>query len=66
MYVCICEAVTDRDIRRAVLQGKANCLRSARRETGACGQCGKCAANVRAVITEGIKMLKSQPARSAA
>jgi len=41
MYVCICKAVTDRDIRCAVTEG-ARTVRALRKQLGCTGQCGKC------------------------
>lgn len=42
MYVCVCKAVTDRQIREAA-QGGARTLRDLRRELGVTGDCGRCA-----------------------
>lgn len=42
MYVCICHAVTDRDIRRAAERG-ASRLRDLSRELKVATQCGRCA-----------------------
>jgi bacterioferritin-associated ferredoxin len=41
MYVCICNAVTDRDIRRAVEQGACSldCLQEKLAVSTCCGQC---------------------------
>lgn len=50
MYVCLCEGVTDHQIRRCVRETGVRNLRGLRRELGACGQCGKCAPEARAVI----------------
>jgi bacterioferritin-associated ferredoxin len=41
MYVCICKAVTERRIVRAVAEG-ATTLRDLRDATGLGGGCGKC------------------------
>jgi bacterioferritin-associated ferredoxin len=41
MYVCICNAVTDSDIRRAVQDGVGN-LRQLRQATGCASTCGSC------------------------
>ena len=50
MYVCLCEGVTDNQIRRCVKETGVRNLRGLRRELGACGQCGKCAPEARAII----------------
>jgi bacterioferritin-associated ferredoxin len=45
MYVCICNGITERDIRQAAAAG-ANTLHDLRRELGVgagCGQCASCA-----------------------
>jgi bacterioferritin-associated ferredoxin len=42
MYVCVCHAVTDRQIREAA-QGGACTLRDLRRELGVTSNCGRCA-----------------------
>jgi bacterioferritin-associated ferredoxin len=41
MYICICKAVTDREIRCAVAEG-ARTVRALRKQLGCTGQCGKC------------------------
>ncbi|MCB1907810.1 MAG: (2Fe-2S)-binding protein [Rhodocyclaceae bacterium] len=42
MYVCVCRAVTDRQVRQAVAQG-ARSLRDLRRQLGIIEECGRCA-----------------------
>ena len=44
MYVCVCRAVTDRQIRDAAQAG-VNTLKELRRELGVCSECGQCAAS---------------------
>ena len=51
MYVCICKAVTDREIRSAVLDG-ARTVRDLRNQLGCTGQCGKCKQQVREIRDE--------------
>ena len=46
MYICICKAVTDSDIRGAVKDGTTS-MRGLRDRLGCSGQCGKCARQVR-------------------
>ena len=46
MYICLCKAVTDRDIRCAVEDGTTS-MRGLRERLGCSGQCGKCARQVR-------------------
>ncbi len=42
MYVCVCNAVTERDIAEAV-RGGATTLRHLRRDLGVTAECGRCA-----------------------
>lgn len=46
MYVCVCRAVTERQIQEAV-QGGARNLRDLRRELGVTSECGRCASCAR-------------------
>lgn len=41
MYVCVCRAVTDKQIKRAVEEG-ARSMRDLRERLGVCSACGKC------------------------
>jgi bacterioferritin-associated ferredoxin len=41
MYVCVCRAVTDRQIREAASQG-VRTMRELRLKLGVCSTCGKC------------------------
>ena len=54
MYVCICKAVTDKQIKQAVADG-ANSLRAVRQQTGAMSQCGKCACLAKQVLDESLE-----------
>ncbi len=49
MYVCICNAVTDGQIKAAVDAG-ATRLRDLRRTLGVAGRCGKCACEAKALL----------------
>jgi bacterioferritin-associated ferredoxin len=51
MYVCICHAVTDRDIRACIEDG-ANSMRELRKQLCVGTQCGKCACHVRDLLKE--------------
>ena len=42
MYVCVCNAVTERHIGQAVREG-ASTLRELRNQLGVAGECGRCA-----------------------
>jgi bacterioferritin-associated ferredoxin len=55
MYVCLCSAVSDRQIREAVRQG-ARTMRELRQDLGiatGCGRCGRCALQVLREACEG-------------
>lgn len=51
MYVCVCHAVTDRQIREAA-QGGARTLRDLRRDLGVTSECGRCASCAHACLRE--------------
>jgi bacterioferritin-associated ferredoxin len=51
MYVCLCNPVTDRDIRGCVRQG-ARTLSDLQAELGVAAQCGSCAAAALEIIEE--------------
>ena len=51
MYVCVCQAVTDRQIREAA-QGGARTLQDLRRELGVTRDCGRCASCARDCLQE--------------
>lgn len=53
MYVCVCRAVSDREIRRAVAEG-ARSMRDLRQRLGVCSDCGKCGPCARSVLAESI------------
>ena len=49
MYVCICKAVTDQDIRRAVSRG-ADTFEAAQAQTGCSTCCGCCEGEARELV----------------
>jgi bacterioferritin-associated ferredoxin len=51
MYVCICQAVTDRQIHQAAERG-ARTLKDLRRDLGVTLDCGRCATCARACLHE--------------
>ncbi|HEY6864124.1 MAG TPA: (2Fe-2S)-binding protein [Burkholderiales bacterium] len=51
MYICICNGITDRDIRQAAAAG-ASTLNDLRRELGVGAGCGCCASCAHAVLCE--------------
>lgn len=58
MYVCICKAVTDREIRQAVELG-ARSLRDLKESLGVATGCGKCACHARAILREELETTSS-------
>ena len=49
MYICICNAVTDTQIRHAVSTG-ARTMRDLRQQLGVCSSCGKCGKCARQIL----------------
>ena len=49
MYVCVCEAVTDGQIRRAVGEGACS-MRLLRERLGVAANCGRCAPFAKQVL----------------
>lgn len=64
MYVCVCHAVTDRDILSAVAGG-ARSLRDLRERTGIASTCGRCAQCARACLQEASNSESATPAFAA-
>ena len=51
MYICVCKAVTDNQVVRAIDQGA--CTRRALMQcTGAGGICGKCSQSIKSLLDE--------------
>lgn len=53
MYICICNGVTDRDIRNAAASG-CTTIRELKRELGVASECGKCASCAKDVLNDAI------------
>ena len=51
MYVCLCQCVTDKEIRRAAARGVSS-LEQLREELGVASCCGCCAPTAEAVLAE--------------
>ncbi|UAA37920.1 (2Fe-2S)-binding protein [Paraneptunicella aestuarii] len=54
MYVCLCNAITDRAIRKAVEEQGVGNIRDLRRSLGVANQCGKCAQVAQTIIDQTI------------
>jgi bacterioferritin-associated ferredoxin len=51
MYICICNAVTDKQIRRAAASG-ADSLPALRKQLGVASGCGTCASDALEILRE--------------
>ncbi len=51
MYVCVCKAITDRQIAQAIHQGACN-RRQLCQSTGAGSVCGKCSPHLKQLLDE--------------
>jgi bacterioferritin-associated ferredoxin len=64
MYVCLCQGVTDGQIRAAIYDGCCS-YRAVRETLGVASQCGKCACLAKQVVRETLSDLQaSQTAAS--
>lgn len=51
MYVCVCQAVTERQVREAVNQGISS-MRGLREQLGVASECGRCARCAHGILKE--------------
>lgn len=58
MYICICKAVTDGQIRSAVQDGVTS-MSGLRESLGCTGQCGKCGKHVKQIRDQALEDLGS-------
>ena len=61
MLVCHCRGISDRKIRRAVMNGCAS-AREVARETGAGMRCGGCRSTVKAIVNEALASERAKTA----
>ncbi|MGX5913468.1 bacterioferritin-associated ferredoxin [Aliidiomarina sp. Khilg15.8] len=59
MYVCLCKAVSDKDIHRAVNDG-VNTMRCLRQLNGVGSQCGRCTTHAKEVLTDALQEKNAQ------
>lgn len=52
MYVCVCQAVTDGEIREAAAEGRVRTLPDLREQLGVASRCGRCAPCAMEVLAE--------------
>ncbi|MDH1264690.1 MULTISPECIES: bacterioferritin-associated ferredoxin [unclassified Pseudomonas] len=64
MYVCLCEGVTDGQIRDAIYEGCCS-YRDVRETLGVASQCGKCACLAKQVVRETLSEVQSSQAAMA-
>ena len=55
MYICLCKAVTDKDIHRAVSNGTST-MRCLRQQNGVGSQCGRCVGHAKEVLGEALAL----------
>lgn len=65
MYVCICNAVTDKQIRKAAREGCAS-LRTLSCQTGCSTTCGKCARMAREILDDEMRRMAVENGERAA
>lgn len=65
MYVCICKAVTERQICKAVSEGAVR-MNELRRDLGVCSNCGKCGPRVQGVLRESLGAVRAKVGAMAA
>lgn len=61
MYVCLCQGVTDGQIRDAIYEGCCS-YRDVRETLGVASQCGKCACLAKEVVRETLSKVQSSQA----
>lgn len=61
MYVCLCQQVTDRDIREAVASEGARSMRDLQRQLGVASTCGCCAPCARDVLAAALRETETAP-----
>ncbi|ANQ83761.1 (2Fe-2S)-binding protein [Azoarcus olearius] len=61
MYVCVCNAVTERHINEAVREGVST-LRHLRKELGVTAECGRCAVCARDCLRSALAEKTQRPA----
>lgn len=52
MYICLCNAITDNAIRKAVEEEGIGNIRELRNSLGVANQCGKCAQHAQTIIDQ--------------
>lgn len=63
MYVCVCKAVTEREVHQAI-RGGARTLRDLRSDLGIISECGRCAGCARQCLREASATVEHHGARA--
>jgi len=63
MYVCLCQGITDGQIRQAARQGCAS-FRELRSRLGVASQCGKCARSAKQILRECQREITAEQSQS--
>lgn len=61
MYVCLCKAVTDRQIKESIAGGACT-FADVRRQLGVATQCGKCGQMAKSIVETAVKKASFEPA----
>lgn len=61
MYICLCKAVTDRQIREMVSGGTCS-YAEIRKELGVATQCGKCGQQAKSIVQTAVRKSATEPA----
>ena len=61
MYVCLCKAVTDRQIRESI-NGGACSYAEVRQQLGVATQCGKCSRQAKTIVQTTVKQASFESA----
>ncbi|MGE4406024.1 bacterioferritin-associated ferredoxin [Pseudomonas sp.] len=61
MYVCLCQGVTDGQLREAIYEGCCS-YREVREATGVASQCGKCACVAKQVVRQTLSDIQNAQA----
>ena len=51
MYICVCNGITDQEIKACVAQG-ASCMADLQRELGVATRCGRCQTYAQEMLSE--------------
>ncbi len=54
MYVCLCRGITDSQIKQAISEGKASCMRSLSTTLGIAADCGRCGKYAKELLKQAV------------